>query len=384
MPLCCSRLFAPRLAITAGCLLAAACTKPEAAPAAKAATTSVASTGAQERQVDSLVQRWMAEHHLPGLALAVRRDGHVIHARGYGTRDLAGREPVTPDTPFQIASITKALTATAVMQLVEAGRIALDDSVGRHLADVPATWRAVTLRQLLTHTSGIPSISGFDRPPCNAGKSPASYERGDVLREVSCLPLAFAPGERWEYGDTGYYLLSLVLTAVSGKSYEAHMTDHVFRPAGMTPTRVQRRPPLSNIAQPARWESGAYVAVAPFDPMVDEGNGAIVSTVLDLALWDAALDANTLVSARTRDAMWTPAALREGVASYGLGFGLTPFSGHRRVGHNGGGPGSSTAFAKFPDDRLMVVVLARGELPGGAAQRFANEIAAVYLTPAPR
>jgi D-alanyl-D-alanine carboxypeptidase len=369
------------VAIAAALLLTASCSRPEPARTESAAASGT-DTATQELQVDSLVQRWMAEHHLPGLAVAVRRDGRVIHARGYGTRDLAAREPVTPDTPFQIASITKALTATAVMQLVESGRIALDDSVGRHLADLPEAWRAVTLRQLLTHTSGIPSISGFDQPPCNAGKLPAAYARGDVLREVSCLPLAFTPGDRWEYGDTGYYLLGLLLTVLSGASYEAHMTERVFQPAGMAQTRVQRRPPLSDIAEPVRWESGAYVAVAPFDPMVDEANGAIVSTVLDLARWDAALDANTLVSAKTRDAMWTPAALREGVASYGLGFGLTPFTGHRRVGHNGGGPGSSTAFAKFPDNRLTVIVLARGELPGGAAQRFANEIAAVYLPPA--
>jgi len=376
----CTRLKV--LAFATALLLGTACTRQEPVSNARAAAANLSAV-TQERRVDSIVQTWKAEHHLPGLAVAVRQNGRVTHARGYGTRDLAGREPVTPDTPFQIASITKALTATAVMQLVEAGRTALDDSVGRHLTDLPATWRAVTLRQLLTHTSGIPSISGFDRPPCDAGKSPAAYERGDVLREVACLPLAFTPGERWEYGDTGYYLLGLVLTAVSGMSYESHMTDHVFRPAGMTQTRVQRRPPLSDIAEPVHWESGAHTAVAPFDPMVDEANGAIVSTVLDLARWDAALDANTLVSATTRDAMWTPAALREGDASYGLGFGLTPFDGHRRVGHNGGGPGSSTAFAKFPEDKLTVILLARGELPAGAAQRLANQIAAVYLAPLP-
>jgi CubicO group peptidase (beta-lactamase class C family) len=321
----------------------------------------------------------MAEHHLPGLAVAVVRDGRVALARGYGTRDHAGLEPVTPGTPFQIASITKALTAVAVLQLVEATRVALDDPIGRHLPALPEAWRPITVRQLLAHTSGIPSISAFDRPPCETRQAQLNYQRGDVLREVACLPLAFAPGEQWAYGDTGYYVLGMLLSALSGEPYEAHMTTRVFGPAGMTATRVQRRPPLADVAEPIRWESGRFVRVEPLDPMVDEANGAIVSTVLDLARWDSALDRHVLVSKATRDSMWTPALLRDGVAPYGLGFGLTPFAGRRRVGHTGGGPGCAAAFSKFPDDRLTVIVLARGELPAGTVQRFANEIAAVYL-----
>ena len=352
-------------------------------PAARAAAApgGRASQARADAMASALVARWMAEHHLPGLALAVVRDRRLILARGYGTRDLGGTVPVTPETPFQIASITKALTAVAVLQLVEAGRVALDDPVGRHLSGLPEAWRLVTVRQLLAHTSGIPSISAFDRPPCDPQRAQADYQRGDVLREIACLPLAFAPGERWAYGDTGYYLLGLLLTAVSGQPYDAHMAARVFGPAGMTATRVQRRPPLAGVAEPTRWENGRHLRVEPLDPMVDEANGAIVSTVLDLARWAAALDAHALVSAATRDTMWTPVALRDGVAPYGLGFGLTPFAGRRRVGHTGGGPGCATAFAKFPDDRLTVIVLARGELPAGAAQRFANEIAAAYLQP---
>jgi CubicO group peptidase (beta-lactamase class C family) len=109
----------------------------------------------------------------------------------------------------------------------------------------------------------------------------------------------------------------------------------------------------------------------------------LVSTVLDLARWDAALDAHRLVTRETRDTMWSPVPVRTGAAPYGLGFGLTPFSGRRRVGHTGGGPGGATAFSKFPDDRLTVILLANGELPPGAAQRFANEIAATYLASPP-
>lgn len=363
-------------------LLATACVgwTSTRAPSHDTAAAPVSVVRAQSvSSVDSIVDRWMAEHHLPGLAVAVVRDGSTVLARGYGTRDLAGLQAVTPSTPFQIASITKALTAVAVLQLVEANRLSLEDRIGRHLPALPQLWQPITVRQLLAHTSGIPSISAFDRPPCNPGRSPSDYMRGDVLREVSCLPLAFAPGEQWAYGDTGYYLLGMLLSTLSGQTYESHMMKAVFEPAGMTDTRVQRRPPLEGVAEPTRWEGGRFSPVEPLDPMADEANGAIVSTVLDLARWDAALDRHRLVSKTTRDTMWTAVRLRDGVAPYGLGFGLTPFAGRRRVGHTGGGPGCATAFSKFPDDRLTVILLARGELPAGAAQRFANEIAAVYL-----
>jgi CubicO group peptidase (beta-lactamase class C family) len=205
-----------------------------------------------------------------------------------------------------------------------------------------------------------------------------------VLAEVACLPLAFAPGERWAYGDTGYYLLGRLIAALTGDTYEAFLRARVFAPLGMAATRLQQRPPLSGVAQGYRWTGKRHEAVPPLDPMVDEANGALVSTLHDLARWDAALDAHRLVSAAMRDTMWTPVPVRTGPAPYGLGFGLTPFAGWRRVGHTGGGPGCATAFSKFPDDRLTVILLANGELPPGAVQRFANEIAAVYLAPVPQ
>lgn len=326
----------------------------------------------------------MAEHHLPGVALAVVRHGRVVLARGYGVADLARRTPVRPETPFQILSVTKSFTAVAAMMLVEEGRLALDAPVERYLRDLPMAWRPVTVRQLLGHTSGIPSISAFERAPCDAGRAPGGYRPGDVLREVACLPLAFAPGERWAYGDTGYYLLGRLIAALAGDTYEAFLRARMFAPLGMADTRLQRRPPLPGVAQGYRWADGRHEAAPPLDPMVDEANGALVSTVLDLARWDGALDAHRLVSAATRDTLWTPVPVRTGAAPYGLGFGLTPFAGRRRVGHTGGGPGGATAFGKFPDERLTVVVLTNGELPPGAVQRFANEIAAVYLAPTPQ
>lgn len=335
-------------------------------------------------RTDSVVRRWMRDGHLPGVALAVVRDGRVLLARGYGVADAAQGTPVTPATRFQIASISKALTAVAIMQRVEAGRLALDDPIGRHLPGLPVAWRAATLRNLLGHTAGIASISEFDRPPCDVGKPEAAYAPGDVLREVDCLPLRFTPGERWSYGDTGYYLLGRLLARSEGGSYEDAMRRTVFGPAGMTTAAVQRQPPLAEIATGYRWTGERYEPAPPFNPMVDEGNGAIVASVLDLARWDAALDASTLLRAATRDTMWTPVPVRSGTSSYGLGFGLTPHAGRRRVGHTGGTMGCATAFSKFPDDRLTVILLANGELPMGQVQRFANEVADGYLGAAPR
>ena len=333
-----------------------------------------------DRAAADVVQRWMTTHHLPGVALAVVREGRVVFARGYGYADLSRRTPVQPDTRFQIMSVTKSFTAVAALMLVEEGRLKLDAPVARYLPDLPAAWRPVTIRQLLGHTSGIPGIASFDRPPCDPGRAQADYRPGDVLREVACLPLAFAPGERWAYGDTGYYLLGRVIAALTGDTYEAFLRARMFAPLGMADTRLQRRPPLPDVARGYRWEAGRHEPVPPLDPMVDEANGALVSTVHDLARWDAALDAGRLLTAAVRDTMWTPVPVRTGAAPYGLGFGLTPFAGRRRLGHTGGGPGGATAFSKFPDDRLTVILLANGELPPGTVQRFANEIAAGYLT----
>ncbi|MBL0889830.1 MAG: beta-lactamase family protein [Gemmatimonadaceae bacterium] len=331
--------------------------------------------------VDSLIRVEMSTRRLPGLALAVVRDGQVVFARGYGFADIERQAPVSVETRFQIASITKSFTALATMQLVEQGRVAMDDQVGRYLPQLPEAWHAVTVRQLLAHTSGIPSISAFERPPCPTTKSQADYVLGDVLAEVACLPLAFPPGERWEYGDTNYYLLGLLIAAVSGMSYEAFLSQGILTPLGMTATRLQRRTPEADVAQGYRWQSGRFEAAPSLDPIVDEANGALVSTVRDLARLDAALYGEQLLPRRTLATMWTPAETREGLAPYGLGFGLTPFRGKRRVGHTGGAPGSSTAISRFPDERLTVILLSNGEQPPGKVLELAHAVAALFLTP---
>lgn len=331
--------------------------------------------------VDSLIRVEMSTRHLPGLALAVVRDGQIILARGYGFADIERGVPITAETRFQAASITKSFTALATMQLVEQGRVAMDAQVGRYLPQLPKAWHAVTVRQLLAHTSGIPSISAFERPPCPTAKSQADYVLGDVLAEVACLPLAFPPGERWEYGDTNYYLLGLLIAAVSGMSYEAFLAQGILTPLGMTATRLQRRTPEADVARSYRWQSGRYEAAPSLDPIVDEANGALVSTVHDLARMDAALYGEQLLPQRTLATMWTPAETREGLAPYGLGFGLTPFRGKRRVGHTGGAPGSSTAISRFPDERLTVILLSNGEQPPGKVLELAHAVAALFLTP---
>lgn len=331
--------------------------------------------------VDSLIRVEMSTRHLPGLVLAVVRDGEIVLARGYGLADIERSIPATDETRFQIASITKSFTALATMQLVEQGRVALDAPVGRYLPQLPEAWRAVTVRQLLAHTSGIPSISAFERPPCPTPKAQANYAMGDVLAEVACLPLEFQPGERWAYGDTNYYLLGLLIAAVTGMSYEAYLTHGMLAPLGMTATRLQRRTPEADVARGYRWQAGRFDVASSLDPIVDEANGALVSTVRDLARLDAALYGEQVLPQRTLATMWTPAQTREGPAPYGLGFGLTPFRGKRRVGHTGGAPGSSTAISRFLDERLTVILLSNGEQSPGKVQDLAHAVAALFLKP---
>jgi len=183
-----------------------------------------------DRYIDLKLQR----SHTPGAALVVIRDGKIVKMRGYGLADVERKVPVTADTVFEIGSITKQFTATAIMMLVEQGKIDLADPIGKYLSDVPETWTAITIRQLLTHTSGIPDYEeimgygGYRNPMTSA----------QIIALAAGRPLDFPPGTKWNYSNTGYYLLTLILEKISGESCARLLHKTIFAPAGMTHTRT--------------------------------------------------------------------------------------------------------------------------------------------------
>lgn len=347
-----------------------------------AQTKSTVESDASTAKVDAYVHEKMKAHNIPGLSLAIARDGKLILAKGYGMANLELSVPATEKTVYHLASTTKTLTAMATMLLVEEGKISLEEPISKYFSDLPEAWRGVKIRHLLNHTSGIKSFSNNDKIPCQVGKSESEYERADVLKEVACLPLEFSPGERWSYGDTGYHLLGMLIEKVSGKNYEHFLSERIFKPLEMRDTRLNSYRQLITNRADGYSHSDGKIRNAVLLPLFEFANAGLVSTVLDMAKLNIAFTSEKLLRRTTLVQMMTNAKLNSGeiVPSYGLGVGITPFRGRKRIGHNGGGGfGFATSLTHFISEKVTVVVLANTDLPTGSVGEMANEIAAFYF-----
>ncbi len=326
--------------------------------------------------VDEYVQKQMANRHIPGLSVAVIKDGKPVLLKGYGQANVELGVMATENTVYQLASVTKQFTATAIMMLVEDGKLALDDELPKFFNGLPAAWSKVTVRQLLNHTSGIKSytnLPGFDKTL----RQDLSKEA--IIKMAADAPVEFSPGEKYNYNNTGFYLLGMIIEKASGKEYGAFLSERIFRPLGMTATRLNdQRDVIQGRAAGYAWEgdrlrNGEYVS--PTQPF---SAGALISTVADLAKWDAALYTDKLLKRASLEQMWTPEKLNDGKQlAYGYGWGVDIYRTRKRISHGGGINGFSTFIARFVDDGLTVVVLTNSE--SGDAGALANGIAEYYL-----
>jgi CubicO group peptidase (beta-lactamase class C family) len=333
-------------------------------------------------KVAAYVRTQISERHIPALSLSVVRDGALLFAEGFGMANLELAVPATVNTSYSIMSITKMFTATAIMLLVEDEKLAVEDPIATHLPDLPEAWQPVTIRQLLNHTSGISSFAHHEKIPCAVGKDVSDYAKGDMLKEVACLPLEFKPGEQWKYGDTGYHLLGMLIEKLSGKDYEIFLRERILAPLGMPATRLLSYTDLiPNRADGYSFKDGKFANAKRFE-FVEFASAGLVSTVLDMAKLHSAFTSERVLKRSTLDQMWTNARLNNGevVPSYGLGFGMTPFRDRRRVGHyGGGGLGFATAVTHFIDEKLTVVLLTNAGHAEGSIGPLVNEIAAIYF-----
>lgn len=329
-------------------------------------------------EVDLLLEVEMVKRRIPGLAMAIVRHGAVVRATSYGFADLEESRRATPETPFLIASITKTFTSVAVLTLVEEGKVDLDDPIGKYVEQLPQPWRAATVRQLLQHTSGINSFTAHETPPCPTG-APATQPR-DAIAEVACLPLDFEPGTAWSYSDTGYLLLGLLIEARSGQSYADALRERIFAPLGMEATHLLG---TRAVAAAIGYERGLELRPGPqLEGGIEFASGGLVSTVLDLARWAAALGSPEMLTPATWASAWTPAAA--GDAEYGMGFALKPVAGRRHVGHSGGGPSAATVLAHFPDEGVSIILLTNTNQPRLAMRELAERVAELVLPQLPR
>ncbi|HEX3157426.1 MAG TPA: serine hydrolase domain-containing protein, partial [Gemmatimonadaceae bacterium] len=334
------------------------------------------SSAALQRTVDSLAAAAIADGPMAAMSVAVVRGRDTVVSKGYGLADVENDVPATPGTVYRIGSITKQFTAAAVMQLVEEGKLSLDDSIGATLTTLPAAWRSVSLRQLLNHTSGIPSYT-------NAGPRWLSKMRLDLphdslLAIVAGDTMDFRPGTSWRYNNTGYYLLGMLIERVSGQPYDAYLQARQFAPLGLKGTMYCHTAPI--IKHRAHgYQVGAGRKLVNADPLSmgqPFAAGSLCSTVGDLVAWQRALADGRVVSAASYRAMTTPegAAVARG---YGYGLASDTLAGHRRVQHGGGINGFNAMLAYYPDDTLSVVVL--GNTNGPWVDRVADNIGRAAL-----
>lgn len=267
--------------------------------------------------------------------------------------------PVTEETVFEIGSVTKQFTSAALMMLVEEGKVGLDDSIAKHLPQLPSTWRRITVRHLLNHSSGIQEYLSVPRLAEQAHAATTHNEMTRLLGRR--LKLEFAPGETWSYSNSGYLLLGNIIEAASGKSYWEFLRERIFAPLGMSASRSSD--PGSLIAQRAAgygWRGGQFENRGALHENAYAA-GAIASTIRDIARWAAALDRGALLSRRGWEEIWTPLRVsRSPVApfSYGFAWVVDHEHGKRALFHSGGTPGFSSAIRRYPDDGLTIVVLA--------------------------
>ena len=332
------------------------------------------SAAARADRVDDYVREQMRRRHVPGLALAVVRGGRVIKARGYGLASVEWDAPATPETVFEIGSITKQLTAAAVMLLVEDGRVSLDDPLAKYVPEAPDAWRDVRVRHLLTHTSGLRNYTGL-----KGFELTERLTRAQFVRLVAEHPLAFAPGERWSYGNTNYSLLGYVVESASGRPYWEFVAERIYRPLGMTSTTDRDpRQVVKRRATGYEWEGGRLVG-RDYDLTDVFSAGATLSTVLDLAKWDAALYGERILKRASLEQVWTPTRLNGGeTVPYGFGWYVENFRGHRRVRHTGQTAGFAASIVRYTDDRLTFIVLCNlGDI--GLAGEFTQGLTKLYF-----
>jgi len=303
--------------------------------------------------IDDIVAAEMKRQHSPAIGITVVKDGVPVKIRGYGIANLEHGAPATASTLFQTASVGKQFTAALVMLLVRHGKVRLGAPVSTYLPDAPAAWKGITVRHLLTHTSGIERTD----PAVDLWKD---YSEAELLASAYKLPLKSSPGERHDYSNLGFHVLGILCSRVGGKHWSDQMRDRIFVPLRMTDARViSERDVIAGRAAGYDRFNGQFENqrwVAPTQNTTADGSLYVSSR--DMARWALALDGQRFLTAAEKEAMWQPTSLADGsISEYGFGWVIFAESGHRMVRHRGNWQGFTTHLLHMPEDRLTVSVL---------------------------
>jgi CubicO group peptidase (beta-lactamase class C family) len=316
-------------------------------------------------RMEQVIQSYTADRKFMGSVLMAKGTA-VVLSKGYGSANLEWEAPNTPATKFRLGSITKQFTAASILLLQERGKLNVEDPVKKYMADAPSAWDKVTIYHVLTHTSGIPSFTGFPEYP---KWEPFAATPAEEVARFRDKPLDFAPGERFSYSNSGYVLLGYLIEKITGGSYEKFVRENIFTPLGMQDSGYD-----SNSALIARRAAGyspgkdglentGYINMTiPFSA------GALYSTTGDLLKWEQGLFGGKLLSEASLKTMTTPFK-----SDYACGLFVATKAGRKEIEHGGGIEGFNTQLTYYPDDKLTVVVLANvnGSAPGEIAAKLA-------------
>lgn len=321
-------------------------------------------------QIDAIFSA-LNSRNVPGAAVLVVHNGKPVFRRGYGVTDLRTRQAITPQTDFRLASFTKQFTATCIMLLVHDGKLHYDDHLTDIFAEFPDYGKAITIRNLLNHTSGLPDYEDIlmkQFPNTPDEKIPQILDAGVLKLLEQQTAGKFPPGSKWEYSNSGYAVLAMVVEKVSGKPFGQFLHDRIFVPLKMNGTLAYEKGKndVPHRAYGHTKEKNGWHQTDQSPTSAVLGDGGIYTSIDDLVKWDRALREPTLLSEAEMKPALTPVQLTDGPAkfensmpvSYGFGWFLDPYKGHIRMSHDGGTIGFRTTIQRFPDDNLTIIVLA--------------------------
>jgi CubicO group peptidase (beta-lactamase class C family) len=317
------------------CVSAISCVCASALPTSQLTPEQVAS-------IDRFVAAEMGREHVPGLAIGIYSRGQILLAKGYGLANVELNVAVKPETVFQSGSVGKQFVSAAIMMLVEEGKIALDDSIVKYFPSAPKSWEAIQVKNLLSHTSGLAEYESEERiGPKGPFYLRLDFTEDELVEKVESLPVEFKPGERWNYRNTNYLLLGVMIHKLTGSFYADYLQARIFKPLGMSSTRL-----ISEVDIIPNRSSGYELHddklqnqswVSPtFDSTAD---GTLYFNVMDLAKWDEALYETKLLKQSSLDQIWTVFPLNDGKPNpgdYGFGWRISSVNGHKVIGHGGG------------------------------------------------
>jgi CubicO group peptidase (beta-lactamase class C family) len=348
------RRIAPAVFLFAVCLHGSACKAQDAARPDTA-------------RMEEIVQSYVTGKQFMGTVLVAQGD-KILLDKGYGYANLEWQIPDAPEAKFRLGSITKQFTAASILLLEERGKLNTDDLVKKYMPDAPAAWDKITIYNVLTHTSGIPSFTDF--PDYRSTEAtPTTPEK--LVARFRDKPLDFQPGEKWKYSNSGYVLLGYLIEKISGKSYQDFVQENIFKPLAMSDsgydsnTAIIPHRAYGYSPGPNGPHNAGYI-----DMSIPFSAGSLYSTTHDLLLWEQGLFGGKVLSAASLKKMTTP--FKE---NYACGLMVRTVNGHPVIEHGGGIEGFNTQLSYYPDDKLTVVVLAN--LNGGAPGDIASKLAAV-------